>query len=162
MPLMMDTSQSTTQASPNEPAPSPTLHPKPLAIPLPFSPNTTLHIQITRLETSSLIFLTSTDPSTSSSLSALGSFVYAVPNQILIAKFQRLQPSDPLCTALYSLPSSIDFATRVAKILARKTGKPTYVGCSVVLGNPPVEEEVAGMRAAVEEVMKVLGEGEKG
>lgn len=86
----------------------------------------------------------------------------AFPKQILIAKLQRIQPPDPLCTALYSLPSSIDFATRVAKILARKTGKPTYVGCSVAFGNPTVEEEVAGMRAAVEEVMRVLGEGEKG
>ncbi|KAL9025211.1 MAG: hypothetical protein Q9196_005931, partial [Gyalolechia fulgens] len=74
----------------------------------------------------------------------------------------RLCPSDPLCTALYSLPSSIDFATRVAKILARKTAKPTYVGCSVGFGNPTVEEEVAGVRAAVAEAMKLLGEGEKG
>lgn len=87
-------------------------------------------------------------------MSSLGSFVYAMPN--------RLKPSEPLCTALYSLPSSIEFTTRVAKILARKTEKPTYVGCSVVFGNPTVEEEVAGVRAAVEEVMKVLGAGEKG
>lgn len=30
-----------------------------------------------------------------------------------------------------------------------------------MFGNPTVEEEVAGVRAAVEEVMKVVGEGVK-
>ncbi|KAI4123793.1 MAG: hypothetical protein LQ338_005097 [Usnochroma carphineum] len=155
MPLIMEPNPPPPPQNLSPPTPpSPTLHPTHLAIPLPFSPHTTLHLQITRLETSNLIFLTSTDPSTSGSLSSLGSFVYAMPN--------RYQPSDPLCTPLYSLPGSIDFATRVAKILARRTGKPVYVGCSIVLGNPTVEEEVAYVRAAVGEAMKVLGDGEKG
>ncbi|KAI4207703.1 MAG: hypothetical protein LQ348_000497 [Seirophora lacunosa] len=157
MPLIMDPqlSNSSQLASTNHSSqPSPTLNPTHLAVPLPFSPHTTLHLQITRLETSTLIFLSSTDPSSSGSQSALGSFVYAMPN--------RYQPSDPLCTALYSLPGSIDFATRVAKILARRTGKPVHVGCSVAFGNPTVEEEVAGVKVAVDEVMKVADEGPKG
>lgn len=148
MPLMMDSPQEPAQHTSSETSPSPTLHPKQLAVPLPLTPHTILHIQITTLDTSNLIFLTSTDPSTSGSLSTLGSFVYAMPN--------RLQPSDPLCTALYSQTGSIEFANRVAKILARKTGMPTYVGCSVVLGNPIVEEEMAGVRIVVGEVLKVV------
>lgn len=48
-------------------------------------------------------------------------------------------------------------ATRLAKILARRTGKPAYVGCSAVFGNH-IEEEIAGVRAAVEGIMKTLDE----
>lgn len=83
MPLIMDPQLSNPSqlASTNHSSqPSPTLQPTHLAVPLPFSPHTTLHLQITRLETSTLIFLSSTDPSSSGSQSALGSFVYAMPN----------------------------------------------------------------------------------
>lgn len=37
-----------------------------------------------------------------------------------------------------------------------------HVGCSVAFGNPTVEEEVAGVKVAVDEVMKVADEGPKG
>lgn len=154
MPLMMDCPQEPPQQPSPEASPSPILHPKQLAIPLPLTPHTTLHMQITTLDTSNLIFLTSTDPSSSASLSALGSFVYAMPN--------RLQPSDPLCTALCSQNGSIEFANRVAKILARRTEKPTYVGSSVVFGNPTVEEEMARVRAVVDEVLKIVHGERKG
>ncbi|MCJ1294795.1 hypothetical protein MMC34_006353 [Xylographa carneopallida] len=126
---------------------------KHIALPLPRSPHTTLHIRLTRLETSNLIFLTATDHATSSSSSALGSFVYAMPN--------RLNPSDPLSTALFPVPSSIDFATRVAKILARKTGKPTYVGCSATFGGATVEEEIEGVKAAIEAILNDLANDER-
>ncbi len=149
---MMDSTRESPQETTCETSPSPTLHPKQLAIPLPLTPHTTLHVQITTLDTSNLIFVTSTDPSSSGSLSALGSFVYAMPN--------RLQPSDPLCTALYAQTGNIEFATRVAKILARRAEKPTYVGCSVMFGNPTVEEEMAGVRVLVDEVVKII-DGEK-
>lgn len=69
---------------------------------------------------------------------------------------QRFQPSEPLSTALYTLPSSIDFATRVAKILAKRTKLPTYVGCSVAFGGATVEEELEGVKLAVEGVMGVF------
>lgn len=57
------------------------------------------------------------------------------------------------------MPGSIDFATRVAKILARKTGKPAYVGCSVIFGSGGVEEEVEAMKVVVEGIMKALDDG---
>jgi len=48
--------------------------------------------------------------------------------------------------------------TQIAKILARRSGKPAYVGCSAVFGNNGIEEEIAGVRAAVEGIMKTLDE----
>jgi len=48
----------------------------------------------------------------------------------------------------------------VAKILARRTQKPVYVGCSTVFGDGGIEEEMAGVRVAVEGVMGVLEEKE--
>ena len=69
---------------------------------------------------------------------------------------QRLNSSDVFSTALFPIPSSIDFATRVAKIVARKTSKPTYVGCSAAFPAATVEEELEGVRAAIEAIMGEL------
>lgn len=71
---------------------------------------------------------------------------------------QRLQPNEALSTALYAVPSSIDFATRTAKIVARRTGKPTYIGCSVGLGSATVEEELAAVKAAIEGILRIIGD----
>lgn len=173
----------------------PKLRPKALARPLPLSPHTTLHIQTTSLATSNLIFLTTTTtPEATSSLSALGSFVYAMPNVRSFRIFVRLQllllqftvqhdsfpllpqprfwlsrltnhpqrcsaQTPPISTALYKVQSSIDFATRVAHIIATRTQKPTYVGCSVSLPQgSTVEEKVEGMKVAVEGILESLGE----
>ena len=62
----------------------PNLHPKQLSVSLPLTPHTTMHMQVMALQTSSMVFLTTTDPSNSSSLSALGSFVYSMPNVCLL------------------------------------------------------------------------------
>lgn len=54
------------------------------------------------------------------------------------------------------MPSSIEYTTRVAKILARRMGKPVYVGCSVDpngLGLT-VEEEMEGLTQFVNVVME--------
>ena len=93
MPASLDTSSpaqspSASTAAAGASSPSHALQPQQLSIPLPLSPHTTLHIQITPLEKSTMVFLTTTDPSSSSSLSALGSFVYSMPN----VPFPRLLP----------------------------------------------------------------------
>ena len=71
---------------------------------------------------------------------------------------QRLQASNTLSTALYTRDSSIDFTTRAAKILARTTGMPVYVGGSVSFGGPgmgaTVEEEVEGLKAVIDVVVR--------
>ena len=51
-----------------------------LALPLQLTPHTTLHIQLTSHATCTIIFITTSDPSASSLLSAMGSFIYAIPN----------------------------------------------------------------------------------
>ena len=122
-----------------------------LTIPLGLSPHTSLQACIEPLAHVCMIFLTTTTPA-SSSPAALGSFVYAIPN--------RLKPAEPLCTALYAQPSTVDFATRVAKVVARKLKKPIYVGWSGELGavGAQVEEEMEGLRKAIETILGVLQE----
>lgn len=78
----------------------------------------------------------------------LGSFVYAMPD--------RLSPTSALSTPLVEDQGSIDFGTRVAKILARKLERPVYVGCSVKLEAWNVEEEVEGVKGVVERVVGVV------
>lgn len=58
---------------------------KQISLPLRLSPHITLHIQTTRLETSTRSFLTITNPSASGSLSCLGSFVYAMPSVSILS-----------------------------------------------------------------------------
>ena len=132
------------------PATSSTDDPTHLSIPLTLSPHTNLQILIhSRLQTP-LIFITTTNPTTSSPV-PLGSFVYSLPN--------RLNPAEPLCTTLYAQPNTVDFATRIAKIVAKRTAKPTYVAFSGDLGGVgrQVEEEMEGLRKAVDAIMGVIG-----
>ena len=71
----------------------------------------------------------------------------------------RYNPAEALCTTLYAIPSSVDFATRVARIVAKRTGKPSYVGCSAGFGGVggEVEEEMEGLKVAVEGILGVIG-----
>ena len=78
----------------------------------------------------------------------LGSFVYAMPD--------RLNSISALSTPLIEDQGSIEFGTRVAKILARKLERPVYVGCSVVLEGWNVEEEMEGVRGIVESLFGVV------
>lgn len=75
---------------------------------------------------------------------------------------QRLSPTTPpLSTPLYALPSTVDFATRTAKIIAKRTSKPTYVGCSVALPQgTSVEEEIEAAKVAVEGILALLKKAE--
>ena len=120
-----------------------------VAIPLRLSAHTSLQVLVQPLAHTCMIFLTTTTPA-SASPAALGSFVYSVPN--------RLQPAEPLCTTLYTQPGTIDFATRVAKIVAKRTGKPTYVGWSGELeaGGVQFEEHMEVYKQAVEAILEVL------
>ena len=61
-----------------------------------------------------------------------------------------------MSTPLYTLPSSLDFTTRMAKLLVRRTNRPCYVGSSVDLsgavGGGTVDEEMEAFRAVVQTV----------
>lgn len=128
------------------PAPSKPLE---LAFTLPSNPHTKLHLQLTVHATTILLFVTTTTPENSSQATPLGSFVYALPD--------RYNPSQPLSTALYSITHTLDFTQRLAKLLARKTGRACYVGNSASFRDSvqggTVEEEMEAFGAIVKVVM---------
>ncbi|KAF2222483.1 hypothetical protein BDZ85DRAFT_128747 [Elsinoe ampelina] len=147
----------TTQQLPMTNGTSPAAKPIEIAIPQPFTANTRLHLHLTILATTLILFVTSGGSDSGTSGAAMGSFVYAMPN--------RYNPSQPLSTTLYTSPESQDFATRLAKVLARRTGKAVHVGSSASFVDAAqggtVEEEMAGFKRIVEVVMSQI-EARKG
>ncbi|KAI9721780.1 MAG: hypothetical protein M1812_002115 [Candelaria pacifica] len=75
----------------------------------------------------------------------------------------RTNPKNVLSTPLYTRESSLETATRIAKLLARKMEKPVYVGSSISFKGGgmggTVEEELEGFRRIVEVVLGVVGMG---
>lgn len=61
-----------------------------------------------------------------------------------------------MSTTIYSATSSLDFATRLAKVLAHRLKKPCYVGSSISLsaaaGGGSVDEEMEAFRYVVQTV----------
>ncbi|KAL4934421.1 proteasome assembly chaperone 4 family protein [Aspergillus undulatus] len=123
-------------------------HPIELSFPLPKTLYATAHIHLTMLETCAMVFLaTSTPGDSSGSVKPMGSFIYAMPD--------RTSPRSAISTTLYTSASTEEYATRIAKILARRMGAPVYLGCSidpVALGLLP-EEEMEGLTGIVDKVM---------
>ncbi|KAJ5167406.1 uncharacterized protein N7482_006187 [Penicillium canariense] len=123
---------------------SPSLKPQELSFPLPKALHTTGHVHLTFLGHCAVVHLaTSTPGDSSGSFKPMGSFVYAMPN--------RTSSNSTISTTLYTTPSSIEYTTRVAKILARRMRQPVYVGCSIDpngLGQT-VEEEMEGLASFV-------------
>lgn len=71
---------------------------------------------------------------------------------------------EPLSTPLYTVPSSLDFATRMAKVLVRRTKRVCYVGSSINLagaaGGGTVDEEMEAFRRVVDVVIAAVGKVE--
>ncbi|KAJ5764905.1 hypothetical protein N7520_004464 [Penicillium odoratum] len=138
---MATTAQS---VAPHSESASPNLQPQEISFPLPKALHTTAHVHLTFLGNCTTLFLTTSTPGDSAgSYKPLGSFVYAMPD--------RTSSKQTISTTIYTAPSSIEYTTRVAKILARRTGKPIYVGCSIDpngLGLT-VEEEMEGLSKIV-------------
>ncbi|OLN89789.1 hypothetical protein CCHL11_09476 [Colletotrichum chlorophyti] len=123
-----------------------------ISIPLPRALDTRIHIHLTTRAKAATLFLTSVTQDESTGPAALGSFVYALPN--------RLEPAQPISTAIYSVESTLEFTTRMAKLLAKRANIPFYVGCSINLGGAAmalsVEEEMEAFRAIVDVVTAKL------
>jgi hypothetical protein len=66
--------------------------------------------------------------------------------------------NEMLSTALYTKTGSIDFITRLAKVLARRARKPVYTGGEVRFWS--VEDEGEALRGIVEVVMGRLAQDE--
>ena len=68
-----------------------------------------------------------------------------------------MNPGQTLSTPLYTYESSLDFTSRLAKLLARKVGRPVYVGNSISFASAgmggTVEEEIEGFKKVVEVVL---------
>ncbi|KAJ5901559.1 hypothetical protein N7495_002087 [Penicillium taxi] len=130
-------------AAPQTELVSPDLHPQEISFPLPKALHTTAHVHLTILGHCVTVFLTTSTPGDSAgSIKPLGSFVYAMPDRT---------SNNTISTTLYTSSSSIEYTTRVAKILARRIKLPVYVGCSIDpngLGLT-VEEEMEGLRQIV-------------
>jgi hypothetical protein len=62
----------------------------------------------------------------------------------------------PSCTPLYSSVDTLDFATVLAKGLAKRSGIPTYVSCSLSLANVGVSGDVKEQMEATQKVMSVI------
>jgi hypothetical protein len=76
----------------------------------------------------------------------------------------KVTPAETFSTPLFTHGGTLDFTTRLSKVLARKTGKPVYVGNSSSFSSAgmggTVEEEMEGFRRVVEVVMGLLKEKE--
>lgn len=74
-----------------------------------------------------------------------------------LKSLQRINSGQTISTPLFTYESSLEFTTRLAKLLARKAGKPVYVGNSISFVGTgmggTVEEEMEGFRKVVEVVM---------
>lgn len=75
-----------------------------------------------------------------------------------------MNPGQTISTPLFTYESSLEFTTRLAKLLARKTGRPVYVGNSISFASAgmggTVEEEIEGFKKVVEVVMGEVGRTE--
>jgi len=138
-------------------APAPTTNGTPaankpleLAITLPSNPHTKIHIHLTLLPTTLIALLTTSTPESPPNSAAFGSYVYAMPD--------RYNPTQPISTPLYTVTGSLEFAERMAKLLAKKTGKGCYVSWSGDLSGGvqggSVEEEMEAFRAVVKTVVE--------
>jgi hypothetical protein len=75
-----------------------------------------------------------------------------------------MNPGQTISTPLFTYESSVEFTTRLARLLARKTGKPVYVGNSISFASTgmggTVEEEMEGFKKVVEVVMDEVRQNE--
>ncbi|KAI0169515.1 hypothetical protein GGR52DRAFT_550378 [Hypoxylon sp. FL1284] len=113
---------------------------------LPRSLDTKVHLRLTVKSKVILLFLTTMAADEGGQAAPMGSFVYALPN--------RYSPSEPLSTTIYSVEATLEFTTRLAKLLAKKTQMPVYVGNSISFANTglggTVEEEMEAFKKIVD------------
>ncbi|KAL2670777.1 hypothetical protein Neosp_014579 [[Neocosmospora] mangrovei] len=123
-----------------------------LSVPLPRSLDTRIYLRLSTKAKSVLLNLTTASQDELATPTSMGSFVYALPN--------RLDPVQPLSTTLYSSESSVEFTTRLAKLLARRTQLPVYVSNSMSFADAgmggTIEEEMEAFKTIVQIVLEKL------
>ncbi|KAJ4420621.1 hypothetical protein N0V85_000528 [Neurospora sp. IMI 360204] len=123
-----------------------------LSLPLPRSMDTRIYIQLTVKSKAVVLFLTTASAEEATSPTPLGSFVYALPD--------RYNPTQPLSTPLCTVEPTLEFTTRLAKLITRRTQLPTYVGNSVSFASAglggTIEEEMEAFKQVAELVLSKL------
>lgn len=81
-------------------------------------------------------------------------------NTRTLTREQKFNPTQPLSTPLFSVEDSVEFTSRMARLLAKKTQLPVYVGSSISLASAglggTVEEEMEAFRKVVDVVTEKL------
>ncbi|WZH47485.1 uncharacterized protein QYS62_008630 [Fusarium acuminatum] len=127
-----------------------------LSVPLPRSLDTRIYLRLSTKAKSIVLFTTTASQDELAAPVSMGSFIYALPN-VSTARFYQAQP---LSTTLYSSETSVEFTTRLAKLLARKSQLPVYVTNSISFANAgmggTVEEEMEAFKTIVQVVVERL------
>ncbi|KAK4679377.1 hypothetical protein QC764_203600 [Podospora pseudoanserina] len=124
------------------------------SLPLPHSLDNRIYVRLSLKSKALVVFLTTATSEEAGQATPLGSFVYALPD--------RYNPSQPLSTALCTVEPTLEFTTRMARLLVRKmrNERPVYVGNSISFASTGlggvVEEEMEGFKAVVVGIMGVL------
>jgi len=140
------------------------------SIPLPRSLDTRIYVRLTVQAKATVVFLTTAAADELGTPTPLGSFVYALPDvraqspSIVVLThqlaLQKFNPQQPLSTALFVAEPTVEFTSRIARLLAKITGVPAYVGNSVSLANAglggTVDEEMEAFKTVVEAVLARL------
>ncbi|KAK5656180.1 hypothetical protein OQA88_4940 [Cercophora sp. LCS_1] len=123
-----------------------------LSLPLPRSLDTRIYLRLTIKSKAILLFLTTASADEAGAPTPLGSFVYALPD--------KYNPAQPLSTPLCTVEPTLEFTTRMAKLIAKKTQLPTYVGNSISFASTglggTVEEEMEAFKQVVQLVLSKL------
>ncbi|KJZ75618.1 hypothetical protein HIM_05081 [Hirsutella minnesotensis 3608] len=124
-----------------------------LSIPLPHSLDTRIYLRLSTQAKAVLLCLTTASQDDVATPRAMGSFVYALPN--------RFDAQQPLATTLFPHEPTLEFTTRLAKLIARRTQLPAYVTNSISFADAgmggDVEEEMEAFRNIVQVVVDRLG-----
>ncbi|KAF7539816.1 hypothetical protein G7054_g1858 [Neopestalotiopsis clavispora] len=122
------------------------------SFPLPKSLDTRVHMRLITKSKVLIVHLTTVSAEEAGNAVPLGSMVYALPD--------RFNPSVPISTPIYKEEPTFDFATRVAKILVKKTQMHVYVSNSISLASTGLggtfEEEMEAFKKVVEVALSKL------
>lgn len=70
---------------------------------------------------------------------------------------QRYNAQDALSTVLYSSENNVDYARRLAQILAHRMSMPVYTSCSMAFDGVTPEEEFESLNEMTKIVMERWG-----
>ena len=138
---------------------------------LPRALDTKIYMRLSVQTKAVLLSLTTAAQDELANAAGMGSFVYALPDvssnpfcagNRLTQRLKKYNDTQPLATALFPHEPTLEFTTRMAKLLARRLQRPVYVTNSISFANAgmggTVEEEMEAFRAIVQVTLQKLQE----